>query len=230
LQDLINKLKRKKELKNIDEDFIKARINEYLSKNEVDLINEKSKSYKLMFKFLRKKLRESYGVFRIVKEKRNLEIYKKIFKEFKPKSVIDLGCGLEPLRYTTIHNAKYYCYDLDKKEINELNDFFNKNKINGRAYLFNLVDNNLEKLPKADLFLILKVLESLEAIKKNFSKELLKNIRAKTIIVSFSKIALGKKTRIKKAGRSWFRRLLKKLDYNYKLFDYDDEIFFVIRK
>lgn len=230
LTSLINKLKSKKELKDLDDNFIKARINEYLLKNKVDLDNERNKNYRLMFKFLRKQLREVYGVFRVIKEERNIEFYKEVFDEFKPKSVMDLGCGLEPLRYTTINpNTKYYCYDINIKEIKKINELFKKNNINGKARSFNLI-NDLSNLPKVDLCMILKVLESLESIKKNFSKELLKKIKSKIIIVSFAKIALGKNIRIKKAGRSWFRRILKELNYNYYIKDYDDEIFFVIKK
>ena len=114
---------------------------------------------------------------------------------------------------------------IDKK----INELFKKNNINGKARSFNLI-NDLSNLPKVDLCMILKVLESLESIKKNFSKELLKKIKSKIIIVSFAKIALGKNIRIKKAGRSWFRRILKELNYNYYIKDYDDEIFFVIKK
>ncbi|MEK6841437.1 MAG: hypothetical protein AABW57_01280 [Nanoarchaeota archaeon] len=231
LTDISNKLKSKKELKDLDANFIKSRILEYLSKNKVDLDNERGKSYRLMFKYLRKKLREIYGSFRVIKETRDLEVYRKIFNEFKPKSVLDLGCGLEPLKYTTIYpKLEYYCFDIDKEEISRLNDFFKKNKINGRAFLFSLVDNNLDELPKVDLCLILRVLEGLESIKKNFSLELLSKIKAKFMVVSFAKIALGKKERIRKAGRSWFRRILRELNYSYEVLDYDDEIFFIIKK
>ncbi len=230
LNNIINKLKSKKELKDLDDNFIKARILEYSNKNKVDLRNERSKSYRLMFKTLRKKLREVYGMFRIVKEERNLDFYKEFFNKFKPKTVMDLGCGLEPLRYTTLYNSKYYCYDINSNEIIKINDFFKKNNVNGKADVFNLVDNNLEKLPKTDLCFILKVLESLETVKKDFSKELLSKIKAKIIIVSFAKVALGKRVKIRKAGRSWFRRVLKQLNYDYEIKDFNDEIVFIIRK
>ena len=230
LTNIINKLKNKKELRGLDANFIESRILEYLSKNKVDLDNERSKSYRAMFKYLRKKLREVYGVFRNVKEKRDLKIYKKIFQEFKPKIIMDLGCGLEPLNYIKIYDAKYYCYDINNEEIKKINGFFKKSDINGKAFIFSLIDNDLDKLQKTDLCLILKVLEGVEAIKKGFSEELLRKIKSKVIIVSFAKIALGKTARIRKAGRSWFRRILWQLNYNYEVFDSDDEIFFIIRK
>ena len=143
---------------------------------------------------------------------------------------MDLGCGLEPLSYTKTYPTKYYCYDINEDEVDTLNKFFKRNDINGKAFVFNLVDNNVEKLPKVDLCLIFKVLESLEAIKRNISKEIISKVKAKVIIVSFAKVALGKKVNIRKAGRSWFRRMLKDLNYDYSVIDYDNEIVFIIRK
>ena len=230
LTSLIDKLKSKRELKDLDERFVEIRIKEYLTRNKVDLGNEKSKSYRLMFKSLRKQLRDVYGVFRKVKEERNLGFYKNIFDEFKPKSIADMGCGLEPLRYIIDYKLKYYCYDINKQEIDKINEFFKKNKINGKAFVFDLADNNPANLPKVDLCLILKVLESLEAVKKGISKDLLNKIKSKVIIVSFSKVALGKKVKIRKSGRSWFRIVLRELGYDYKISDSEDEIFFIIRK
>ena len=51
LSNIINELKSKKELKNLDDNFIKNRIKEYLAKNKVYLSNKRSKSYELMFEF-----------------------------------------------------------------------------------------------------------------------------------------------------------------------------------
>ena len=114
--------------------------------------------------------------------------------------------------------------------IKKINNHFKANKINGKAFIFNLIDDDLDKLPKVELCFMLKLLESLELIKRNISKELLKKINAKYFVVSFAKKALGKKVGIRKAGRSWFRRMLKELNYKYEIFDYENEIVFLIEK
>ena len=222
---VLKKLKSKKELQDIDNNFLIARINESSILN----LNPRSKKFKLKFKDLRKKLREVYGVFRQVKEHRDIEIYNRIFNETKVNTILDFGGGLEPLNYAKQGNLTYYCTDISKDIIKEINKYFKYNSIRGKAFLFNLVDNDLDNLPKVDLCLALKLLESLEAIKKDISKKILHEIKAKYILVSFSKRSLAGK-RIRKAGRSWFRKLLKELNYSYEVFDYDNEIFFLIKK
>lgn len=226
---LVQDLKRKKELQDIDDKFIEVRIREYLRDKEIP-VNKKSKEYRKIFKDLRKLLRKSYGVFRLINEKRDLNFYKLIFNRFKPKKILDLGCGLEPLYYTKLLNADFYATDISNNSIKKINDYFKANKINGKAFIFNLVDDDLNKLPKIDLCFMLKLLESLELIKRDVSKELLKKINARYFVVSFAKKALGKKINIRKAGRSWFRRILKELNYKYEVLDYNDEIVFLIEK
>jgi len=227
--ELIQDLKRKKELKDLEDNFILFRIKDYLQDNKVPS-NKKSKEYRKIFKDLRRILRKTYGMFRVIKEKRDLNFYKSIFNKLKPKKILDLGCGLEPLYYTKLVKAEFYATDISKNIVNEINICFKKNKIKGKAFVFNLVDEDLSKLPKVDLCLMLKLLESLELIKRDISKDILKKINSKYILVTFAKKALGKKITIRKSGRSWFRRMLKDLGYEYEIIDYEDEILFLIEK
>lgn len=226
---LLKDLKKKKELKDLDDSFILKRIKEYLKEDNIPE-NKKSKEYKRIFKDLRRILRKVYGVFRIIKEKHNLNFYKFIFDKYKAKKVLDLGCGLDPLYYTKEFKLEFYAADISKDIIKKINDYFKKNNIKGKAFVFNLVDEDLNKLPEADICLMLRLLESLELVKRNISKELLKKIKTRYFIVSFSKIALGNKIKIRKSGRSWFRKILKELNYKYEILDYNDEIVFLIEK
>lgn len=227
--DLIKELKRKKELKDLDDNFISSRIREYLKENKVPQ-NKRSKEYRIIFKDLRRILRKTYGMFRVVNEKHDLEFYNLIFSKFKPKKILDLGCGADPLYYTNNFNLEFYATDISKNIINKINLHFKKNKVKGKAFVFNIVDDDLGKLPEVDLCLMLRLLESLELVRRNVSKNLLKNIKAKNFVVSFAKKALGNKVSIRKAGRSWFRRMLRELNYSYKIIDYEDEIVFLITK
>src|SRR3989344_2321888 len=227
--DLIKELKRKKELKDLDDNFIASRIKEYLKDNKVPE-NKRSKEYKIIFKDLRRMLRKTYGMFRVFNEKHDLEFYNLIFNKFKPKKVLDLGCGIDPLYYTNKFNLEFYATDISKSIINKINSHFKKNKIKGKSFVFNIIDDDLSKLPEVDLCLMLRLLESLELVRRNISKDLLKKIKAKNFVVSFAKKALGNKASIRKAGRSWFRRMLKELNYSYEIVDYEDEIVFLITK
>ena len=228
--DIVKELKNKKELRDLDGGFIKNRIEDYLKLKKVDFSNKKSKSYKEFFKDIRKKLRDVYGSFKIVKCKRDKKFYKIIFKETcGAKKILNLGCGLDPLEFP-FKDFEYYACDISHDNIKKVNDYFKKNKIKGKAFIFNLVDEDVKKLPKAEIVFIFRVLESLEAIKKDISYKIIKNLKCKNIVVSFDKKALGGKKTIKKKGRKWFRLILKKLGYEHKVIDYKDEIVFVIKK
>jgi len=224
---IIKDLKSKKELKDLDNKFILNRIKEYPKK--IDFSNKRSKEYKEFFKEMRKKLREVYGRFKIVKNKRDKKFYELVLEDCGAKKILNLGCGLDPLEFP-FRDFEYNACDISQENVKEVNDYLKKNKINGKAFIFNLVDEDIYKLPKADVVFIFRVLESLEAIKKDISEEILKKLKAIIIIVTFSKVALGEKKVIRKKGRKWFRILLKKLNYDYKIIDHKDEIIFIIKK
>jgi len=221
---VIKDLKSKKELKDLDDNFILNRIKEY---PKIDFSNKRSKEYKEFFKEMRKKLRDVYGVFKIVKGKRDKEFYEIILKDCSAKKILNLGCGLDPLEFP-FKNYEYNACDISHDNVKKVNDYFKKKGINGKAFIFDLVDD--VNLPKSDIVFIFRVLESLEAIKKNISEEILKKIKSKLVIVTFSKIALGEKKIIRKKGRKWFRLILNKLGYEYNIIDYKDEIVFIIKK
>ena len=194
-----------------------------------------------MFKFIRKKLHEIYGVFRAdsfkthpsIKERLVYykEIYYKIFSiTGKPKKILDLGCGLNPMSYSYLGcKPYYYASDISNFDLKEVNKFFKLNRIHGRTFTFNLVDDSYKKLPRVDVVLLFKVLESLEVVKRNISERVIKELNADWIVASFSKKQIGG-VKIRKAGRSWFRRILNSLNLYYVVLDIGDEIFFVIKR
>lgn len=221
--EIIDKITEKRELRDIDREFVKKLL------KEEKIIDLNKKEEKELVKKIRKKLRIVYGMFRNNKEKRDSNVYDKIFSVIgKCKSILDLGCGLDPL---SLKNYEYYAFDISKNEIDKINKYFKENKIKGKAEVLDLTNrNNFKKLPKTDVCFMFRLLESLESIERGISKDLLKAVRCKYIVVSFSKIALGQRKMIKKSGRLWFRRYLGELKYEWEDFDYGNEIFFVIRK
>ena len=236
LEKIIDEIKRKKELKDLDNEFIKRRINIYLLKNKIyldeDDVNRRSKKYMGLFKAMRKELRIIYGAFRDVNEKRASKIYEEIFSLVgKFYRLLDLGSGLNPMYYAKLNKeAEYYCCDINNQEIKALNRYFRRNKIIGEAFVFDLVYDDLSLLPKADVIFLFRVLESLEYYERNISKRILENLNSKIIVVSFAKNVLSNRGNIRRKGRIWFRRILKRLNYRYKDYDIGDEIFLVIRK
>ena len=245
INEIIKKIKEKAELASLD-DFIKDRIQDYLKEHKIDLekLDQRSSNYQDLFKAVRKKCFESYGLFKIssyaslathISTRERREFYSRIYKEIfsitgKPKKILDLGCGLNPLSYRYLDcKPEYYASELTEADCVVIRNFFKQNKIKGKVFAFNLLKDDYSKLPKADICFLFKVLESLESIRKNISKEILKEINAKWIIVSFSKRSITGKL-IRKKGRSWLKRMLAELNYDYQTLDIGDEIFYVIRK
>ena len=236
LEDIIQDIKRKKELKDLDNYFIKRRIENYLKKYNLNLTEEdlkkKSSRYVKFFKDIRKELRIVYGVFRNFKADRDLSIYEQIFSLIGNfNSLMDLGSGLNPLDYIKLNKkARYYCYDVNDKEIKIIKNHLKRNNIIGDAIIFDLVYDDISKLPEVDIVFLLRVLESVEYYERDISFRILKDLKCKIIVVSFAKNVLSSKGNIRKKGRSWFRRILERLNYEYKIYDIGNEIFFVIRK
>ena len=226
--ELILDLKKKKELKDLEDNFILERVKEYLKDKKIP-DNKKSKEYKIIFKDLRRILRKVYGMFVQVREERSLKFYEMVFDRFKPKKVLDLGCGLEPLYYTKLIDAEFYSAEISEEIVKKINLFFKKEKIKGKSFIFDLVYEDLGKLPKVDLCLILKVLDSLEYFKRNISKELLTKIQTKSFVITFAKLTLSGKKEIK-AKRTWLIRILKELNYKYEMIDFENEVVFFIEK
>jgi hypothetical protein len=200
--DIIEKVKDKKELRDIDEGFLRRILKKYKEED---------------FKKIRRDLRIVYGMFKNVKYKRDRKAYDMIFKiTGKPKSVLDLGCGYSPMHFP-FKSINYYCADIGK------------NYVKDKGVVFDLLNDDYSKLPKVDIVFLFKVLESLEYFKRNVSKEVISKLKCRYIVVSFDKKSLSGKE-IRKKGRSWFRRILNELGLEYEVFDYGDEIFFVIKK
>ncbi len=199
---MIEKIKDKKELRDIDDNFLKRIISRY---KEVD------------FKKIRKDLRMVYGMFKKVKYKRDNKVYELIFEiTGKPKKVLDLGCGFSPL-YFPYKDIEYYCADIGHEYVRD------------KGFVFDMLYDDYDKLPEFDVVFLFRVLESLEYFKRNISKEVLQKLKCKYVVVSFDKKSLSGKE-IKKKGRLWFRRILSELNLEHEIFDYGDEIFFVIKK
>lgn len=244
IKEIIQGIKKKRELASLDDQFVKERILDFVKENKIDVktLDKRSRKYEDLFKSVRKKCFDIYGLFKggktletHISTKERLPYYSAIYREIfsitgKPKKILDLGCGLNPLSYRYLKSTpEYYASELGKEDCKIIEKFFKENKIKGKVFQFDLLKDDYSKLPKSDVCFLFKVLESLETVKKNVSLEILKKLNTRWIVVSFSKKSITGKT-IKKKGRSWLRRMLSELGYNYQTLDIGDEIFYVIEK
>jgi len=165
------------------------------------------------------------------------EIYDKIFEWYKPEKIADLACGLNPLSYFKIKeiigDIEYLASDLSSEDMNFLQLFFDKFKINGFAKAYDIT--NLEVLEDdnfqtCDLVFLFKALDSFETVKKNISKQLLEGIKAQKIVVSFPTRSLISKIEFKRERRNWFYNFLNKKEWKYQEFEIDNELFILINK
>jgi hypothetical protein len=280
MDDLIDKLVDKKELRGLSKDFILSIIDEFKVRNssvfialEKNNFNPKSKEFSLLKKYVRKRLRELHGVFyknklsekkqdafidvadfdfyspvvqKFLKSHRSTKerlpyfesVYARIEKTRSVVSLVDLGCGLNPLSYSLLKDLKRcFCADINVEEINFLNQFFDKASFDGEAMVLDLtVDSALsivsEKTKGVDCTFLFKVLDGLESMKRGSSAKLLACINSDLIIISFSNITISGKNNIK-SQRFWFRNLLDDLKlkgFTVDEFSFGFEDYFLLYK
>ncbi len=160
------------------------------------------------------------------------ELYEKVFSiTGKPKIILDLGCGLNPLTvpFMNISDVKYYASELNKSDVDFLNRFFKIMAIDGKAVKMDLLkDYSQIRKYSCDVCFLFKVLESLDEIKKFTSHKVLENISAKYFVVSFPlKTVTGKDMRFKQ--RAWFEKLISKIGKKYTVFSMGNEISHVVQ-
>ena len=160
------------------------------------------------------------------------EIYTKIFAiTGYPRSILDLGCGFNPMSFPfmRLEEVDYCAYDINKEDIRILDEYFSimGDDLNGKAKLFRFDEGN--EFPSADVCFLFKVLDVLDKKGHKKSEELIKSLKCRWIVASFStKTVSGKQ--MKHAYRGWMDRMLKRLGYEFKVLEFPNEIFYVIKK
>ena len=172
--------------------------------------------------------------------KERLEDYEKIYKKVfeitgKPDSILDLGCGLNPLSFNfmNLNAIKYYAYDIDKADMSFLNEYFYtiKEQIKGQAETINLSTINeeeIKKLPKADVCFMFKLVDVLDRKDHKQSEKIISNLNSKWIVVSFSKKTITGKM-MNFPYRGWIERMLERNNLEFQKIDFDNEVFYVVK-
>lgn len=158
------------------------------------------------------------------------QVYEKIFSiTGRPSSVLDFGCGLNPISFP-LRDATYFGVDIDGKLCSFVEQFFSIVGIEGECRAMDVRDiAQIKKLPKSDIAFVFKLLDLIEQKGHALSEQFLKAVPAKWIIVSFptEKIS-GKPMRVPR--RAWLEQLIKRLGYESTTFAIPNEIFYVIQK
>ncbi len=169
------------------------------------------------------------------------KIYSKIFSGMPKKiSIIDLGAGINGLSYSFFEKVgfkvEYTAVESVGQLVTAMNEFFVKEKLSGRAVKMSLFDlENLKKLiektPQPRLTFLFKVIDSLEAIEKDYSKKLIDYLagNSEKVVVSFATESMIKRTKFR-ANRNWIIEFLKENFNVLDDFSYGGERFFVLTK
>ncbi len=140
-------------------------------------------------------------------------IYERILGSYKEASIIDLGAGINGVSYKFFKQSgidvNYTAIESVGQLTELMNFYFEKNGINGRAIHLSLFEKEkvkeiIGKIKKPRVIFLFKVIDALESLKENYSKELIKEIAplADRIVVSFATRSLGSRKKFR-ARRNW---------------------------
>jgi len=152
------------------------------------------------------------------------DLYERLFRNFdknKNLAIFDLGCGINGFSYPFFKQARkdlkieYVGIEAIGQLVNLQNNYFQKEKINGKVIhesLFNIekIKQILSQGQKPKIIFLFKVLDSLEMIKRDYSKTLLIELSkfVDEIIISFATKSLVKKKKFN-VQRNWIVNFIK---------------------
>ena len=247
-KNLIEKIKQKKELSGISSEAVQTSLDKVLSKYRINLEKLKKADEKIIIKEVRADLRRMSGMFQLIPSKKEnlsssfeellkshsstserLSFYptlKKLIKDLNINSILELGCGLNPLALAD-KDLIYHASDINEKELEIIKRFFKKNKVKGNVFVYDLRKIKRD-LPSADICLIFKVLDLLPSRKKT-TEEIFDKINSKYFLISFSTRKLSGK-KMNRPTRIWFEKILEKKNLKYEKIIFTNEIFYLIAK
>ena len=179
-----------------------------------------------------------HGVLHLLQNRRRTyypDLYEKLLQNFTGP-IFDFGSGINGFSYKFLLNKnKYIAVEGVGQLVNLMNDYFKKNKINGKAIHLSLFDlEEIKKLLKNEkkekIVFLFKVLDSLEMLERDYSKKLLMEITplVKRVVVSFATRSMIKKTKFK-AKRNW---IIDFIEENFKIvdsFEIGNELYIVFK-
>jgi 16S rRNA (guanine(1405)-N(7))-methyltransferase len=163
-----------------------------------------------------------------------LPFYDKVYKQIfaitgKPESVLDIGCGLNPVSFP--EDAKYVGVDIDRNLCSAVDQYFDIVGMDGECRIVDVKGiQQIRNLPKSDVAFVFKLLELIEKGEGHKLSELLiQALPAKWVVVSFPTITSSQRP-MKQPRRAWIELMLKRLNLKYEMFTIPNEIFYVIDK
>ncbi|MEK6893277.1 MAG: hypothetical protein AABX07_03675 [Nanoarchaeota archaeon] len=247
--ELLKKVKQKKELRGLADEVILESLKNYFKKNKISKkLSEKDK--KTITAEIRAELRQYTGRFQNISKareeliegreenilkthastKERIDFYPEIIKildKLEAKSILDLGCGINPLAIAK--RGIYYALDIKKDELDLIKEFFARRGIAGKTILFDVRKIKEIELPVVDVCLIFKVFDILEKRGHKLAEEIIENIKCRYFLISFSTKTLSGKP-MNHPQRGWIERLLTRKGFKFKQIKFKNEIFYLAEK
>ena len=154
-------------------------------------------------------------------------MYKIILKNTsKNLSVIDLGAGVNGFSYNYFKKSGFNVNYIAVEAIKQLNDlmnhYFKDKKINGKSFHLILLELDkvkkiINKTQKPRVVFLFKTIDSLEILKRNYSKKLISEVAPLTdlFVISFATKSMVRKIKFK-VNRNWIIDFLKD---NFEILD-----------
>ncbi len=236
---MIFSIKQKKELAGVADSYVREALDFYLAQHPVAFPLE-PKDAKLIIKAVRAQLRRATGMFKrghskstgIAAHQSSREraasyiLLKNIITRLKPASILDLGCGLNPLAVAS-PSVPYYAYDVNESDIAQVRTYLSNIRNPGFA---RVADVQKEiNFPHADLCLMLKLVDLLDTRGHKNAERLMDKVSCNHLIVSFSTKTLSGKP-MRHPQRGWIERLAKRKGYTFSKHVAENELFYVIEK
>jgi 16S rRNA (guanine(1405)-N(7))-methyltransferase len=162
------------------------------------------------------------------------ELYGLLFKEKKPKKILDLGCGYNPFSYKFLGCApEYVAVDINEEDSAFIKSYFQHKKIKGETLTLDLTEDSCLKLitkisKNSDFCFLFKLLDSLEAKKRGSSKNLVKHLNSRVLVVSFPLKTIGGRNNIT-GKRKWFEKIIKEGNYESEELILGSEKYYVLK-
>ncbi len=249
MQPLIKRIKQKKELQDITSQFVQEELDSYFQRNpraKKFLGRPKSEGYRKIIKEVRASLRRVSGLFEgstletHSSTKERFPFYHQLYSELwkltgKPKIILDLGCGINPLSFPgmELKDVTYYAYDINRKDISIVSKFFRENKIKdnrikGKAQVRDIT--KVKAFPIADVAFLFKATDVLDRGKGHKrTEELVGRIPAKYLVISFPTLTMSGRA-MNFPRRKWIELMCQRLNYPFQILRFCSEIFYVIEK
>lgn len=251
---LIDEVRQKRELRGLSEQLVLDMLKSKLDRKGLEisgLSKLSDRDRKIIIKEVRAELRLLHGRFQsstknkektLKKEgkaallnthlstKERIPDYEKIkslISDLKVKSILDLGCGLNPIALGS-PELTYYASDINNEELSLIENYFKEKNINGKVFFHDLTKSEMSDLPEADICLVFKVLDILKDRKK-IAYNILENVKCRLFLVSFPTKKLSGK-RMNNPKRFWFESIVNKLGFSVKSFETSNEIFYLISR